>query len=346
LGIHGSAPDPPFFVKIARSGTRRSVARHLLERPRNMRPTLLALLTLAAACSSNRSTSEDSVGALEQGRPLERGEFGAVGLALGETGMCTGTLVARQLVLTAQHCGRIVEFCPHGDPNEACYPADWTATPPERWDGPNACPSGADLEVVWLSQAPRDVRPIELPPAGTSVRTNDSCVAVGLGIHSVGHIGAPTVGQARAGSLAVSEIRADAIRGHGTSGYVAEGDSGGPVICGSSLVAVTSCGPENSPEGWFVRVDPWHDWIARAARGERPADVPRPPAPAAPGPAPAPPAEGNECTNGFARCDHLADHDQLYSCVHGTWKPMRACPPGNCIAINTSPSRVEAGCPN
>lgn len=272
-----------------------------------------SFLIVVSACSSVDADSRaaaaesDVVG----GRPRAADEYRSVGLIVGQFGLCTGTLVAPQVVLTATHCSAIspASFCVGDD----CAATDSTRSVPEAWRGAAACPAGGDMSLLHLARPMTTVAPMSMDDV--AVRGETVCDVVGFG-------GADRENaEATVGRLRIVQGAGSGLRGIGIAGHADNGDSGGPVICDGKLAAITSCGLPGSSEGWYVATHPFHAWIEDTiAEWSRPA----------------------ECARFDMRCEHSADHDEMWGCDDlGHWEMLRSCPAGNCTA-----SAQSASCPD
>jgi hypothetical protein len=279
-----------------------------------MRALAFCLLasSFVVACASQSESSAPTHAAESDvvgGRARGVGEYRSVGLLVGQVGLCTATLVAPQIVLTATHCSRIapMSFCVDDD----CAPTEIARSVPEEWLGAGACPAGGDMSLYHLARPITSVEPLAVDDVTVGADAVCDVVGYGGGDNS----------EATVGRLQVTERAGSGLKGRGVESRTDVGDSGGPVICDGKLAAITSCGIPGSAEGWYVTTHAFHSWLRETIDDwSRPA----------------------ECARFDTRCEQAADHDEMWSCDDlGHWRLLRACPVGNCYA---TPSR--AGCPD
>jgi secreted trypsin-like serine protease len=168
--------------------------------------------------------------------------------------VCSATLVAPKVVLTAGHCTtqlsadgatnvRVVfdsTFVPEA-PGAAA--AEWHTDP--KFD--MARKDTHDLGVVVLAQRLRGVEPARLPAAGALESSAPASVtAVGYGYYGREPGGKKAAflfdGARRFVSSPVAKVKQFELKVDTTEGGPCFGDSGGPMLAGATLVAVTSWG--------------------------------------------------------------------------------------------------------
>lgn len=241
---------------------------------------LACAAALAAGCSTPTSRDNASIESAIQGGAPWGGDYavGMIGFASG--GVCTGTLIAPDVVLTAGHCVQGVEeeisgfylgaggpVLSNGGPstdmpgNLTRYEVDKVALYP-GFDVANSmsCPlATTDVAVLHLATPVTTVRPQSFPRPGSDARVvssslsvGQSCWTVGYGRHDVGGVTTTKekrVAQVRVQSLASGSLSVVAAAGP-SGGITDEGDSGGPLLCafaglgGSApwrVVGVVSC---------------------------------------------------------------------------------------------------------
>jgi hypothetical protein len=181
-------------------------------------------------------------GTVDSGHP-------SVGMVLGDSSLCTGTLIGRFTVLTAAHC-----ITPSGmrfQINNASYNASHITI------HPNYCGGNChDLALLSLTQQP-NIAPSPLLKTPPSV--GQSVALVGYG--KTGEYN-NDLQVKRLGYNTINQITASTFSFQGSSN-VCNGDSGGPSFIDNNLAGVHStksgaCGTG----GTDMRVDVYYSWIA------------------------------------------------------------------------------------
>lgn len=169
---------------------------------------------------------------------LRTREFAATGLLLLTRKMCTGTLVAPDLVLTAAHCvndvlpseGWFVIGSSAENATETVQFSEFIVDP--EFDLETVATNGHDLAVARLSEPIVDVMPVELNFGDADVLVGSQVRFVGYGNQGVDPNTLMGFGSGvrRAASVTLAELDGDAfdypIKGVGHC----TGDSGGPVF--------------------------------------------------------------------------------------------------------------------
>jgi protease YdgD len=250
-------------------------------------------VSLAALCAASTAAR-----AVHEGWRDRRDR--AVGLVqVGGSGICTGTLVARQVVLTARHClnGAKAFWIGPGTANTvgvfsfASVTAGMTSheiedREPFTTAANPGCPKAhGDVGLLRL-KTPVDA---QIPAVGFGARTRGraTCEATGYGLHPE-RSGGQSVGAKRRTQVRVVSADATNVLVDGVTGISDHGDSGGPLYCsrggnGDFVYGVGSCIVSGNRVA-YATVDPTvATWIrstiarwfppapARAARRSRPA---------------------------------------------------------------------------
>jgi hypothetical protein len=211
-----------------------------------MRPSLLLFCTTLALLVPGSAI------AVTNGAPDGNGHpnVGALVADLpgsGLTVLCSGTLIAPKVFLTAGHCTQGLTALVYVTFGTTLDPAVWTLIPGTPVTAPvfgQIRSDPRDLGVVLLSSAPVGLAPAQLARSNTAERLNGATVTnVGYGYYErqTGD-GQPRFlydGVRRASTSTVKSVTQSLIR---TGSGVCFGDSGGPRFDGDILVAVTSSG--------------------------------------------------------------------------------------------------------
>jgi hypothetical protein len=168
---------------------------------------------------------------------------GATGLLVSENGaLCTGTLIAPDVVLTAAHCldspiktfstGAGAPTRTRGIPDGmTTYEVAETLAHPTFEGVAWGMAIGADVALVRLAHPP-EVAPAELatePPAVGTV-----CHAVGYGRHTQN--GIETFSEKRIATVRVVAVDEGRLSVTAVDGIADGGDSGGPLSCGDGRI--------------------------------------------------------------------------------------------------------------
>jgi hypothetical protein len=194
--------------------------------------SLLAVLVAAAV-------SIAPAGAITGGQPDS--VHTNVGLLLGENAdgslarLCSGTLVAPKVFLTAAHCleGRTVF--------RVSFDAASVTT---TWRGTGVAHATDDVGVVLLDEAP-PVAAAALPAAGSLDKKElqrDGVVSVGYGYDSAAGTGG---GVRRSVSSPVKGLKQAIVILSVDGGGPCMGDSGGPQLLGDTVISITLGGNES-----------------------------------------------------------------------------------------------------
>lgn len=273
------------------------VVRHLLcyEGMKLLRPITAALIAVSAlaACGDAPEPPVHVIRSGIQGGQIENGLTSVVGLVMDTgqgTGICSGTLIAPNLVLTAQHCVAqlssqfvICGQTPFGSqfgPNQVFvttrttmsnntaeyYAVEDIQVPPGTND---TC--GFDIALVRLAEnIPMNVAEPMVPRIDVAPQQGEMYIAAGYG-----HVGDGS-GSGTRRSLAGRSVDCTgdncpaqtSVQGNewlGSAG-TCQGDSGGAAIDDQGRVlGALSRGPENCAASLYSGVWGWSDWIRQTA---------------------------------------------------------------------------------
>jgi hypothetical protein len=252
---------------------------------------LLAIPTSAFAEGGTRSVSQAISGGFE-----DTGDPAAIGMSLLGFSICSGSLIAPNLVLTAQHCiaGSNTDngvVCGDAGFSRPALPG-WVRVTTNPVMGQGATyyrgreihtPPGADefcgfdLALVILERPiPEEEAEYLIPRIDFAVQPDEGYSAIGYG-----HIGDGTGSgtRRRLDGLQVSCVGGSCLFGGqmadseflGDPG-VCQGDSGGPALdLDGAVIGVVSRGPEGCGDTVYGSVPAWGEWIIEIA--ERAAEI-------------------------------------------------------------------------
>jgi hypothetical protein len=242
-------------------------------------PVVLLACSGADPSGVDPSISADSNDEAIVGGVLDRGAHPAViAIDIAGQGLCTGTLVAPDVVLTARHCVSYTKERVECAPNEVLGDRDPTTLAihggPDVYDAPLLArgrrlvvPSGRtlcdhDVAAIVLDRVVKNVRPIDVATAAPKV--GDSLVVVGFG--RTGPSGAAGVKRRR--TVPILGVSARELE---VGEVTCPGDSGGPALdVSGDVVGVVSRGRAfcagRSATNVFTRVDVVRSLIAEAKR--------------------------------------------------------------------------------
>jgi hypothetical protein len=192
------------------------------------------------------------------------------------TSVCSGTLVAPTLVVTAAHCvfGREAAAFSVVVGDDLSAPAEQvdvarTFPYPTFAGKAEGIPGGVDLAVVELA-APLAIAPLEIFFDTTDEQLEGADVTV-VGYGASDGSDESGVGLRRAVELHVLGICNRVIEAGNLEKNACAGDSGGAVLLGGRLVAVVSGGKQGcfSPTS-FTRIDAYAVWLSAVLAGNPP----------------------------------------------------------------------------
>lgn len=260
------------------------------------RTPIAALVVLSLpllACATSTETGSERV--LVNSQPIQGGQIDSehknvVGLFMMSGGMCSGTLIAPNLVLTAQHC--IAKLTPDLDGAVQCGVSKFLSpysgksvyvstdtqlsqqgdfvqgaevrVPSEGNDG-----CGFDVALIILSEnlavEPRTPRIDVEPQAG------EPYTAVGYGVQNDYGAGGGTRMMLQGLSVQCSASECPSYYGVQSTEFMGEtgicsGDSGGPAIdANGKVIGVVSRGLQGCESPTYGSVSAWRDWIMSVA---------------------------------------------------------------------------------
>jgi hypothetical protein len=221
--------------------------------PNHLSALILLVIGGCAVHSDDAPELANETLAIELGQP----EYGlpAVGKFMrgnDESDVCTGTLIAPDVVLTAEHCV-------HGD-GWLYYPDGYTSGQGIGFRGADVYPGFVrDHRLVYLERS-LPIAPLPIHPDPQSL-LGAECLAVGFGVHhdSAGNV---TIGNKRSGTVKITSIEPVMMHVELVTGIGNSGDSGGPLLC-DGMIAGTVRGHRGDwpyTSAYYHSVNP--AWIA------------------------------------------------------------------------------------
>lgn len=259
--------------------------------------SLVAVAFTASACTAEVVDSDpapEPIGSVQQpiqGGSVDEGDPAVVGVALtNDSGRiyktCSGSLIAPNLVLTAQHCVANTPksvSCGSAIFGDAAAPAHvlvttdpWMWHKDTVWHGvesvrvppgfPAVC--GRDVALIILDE-PLRIDPLT-PRLDDTLRVGQRYDAIGYGRTSEGTSDGGT--RRKREGLTVACVPGDCDAGHVVGGEwrgsagICSGDSGGPAIDASGrIIGVTSRGPSGCDDPIYGGLAPWSGWLEQVS---------------------------------------------------------------------------------
>jgi secreted trypsin-like serine protease len=202
------------------------------------------------------------------GGTIDHGDLCVVAVIVHEPGfpigLCTGTIIGRNTVLTAAHCvtpegnGNItqIELAEPGHISSSITATSWIANPAWNRGNPEACHDEGIIHTTFQALSPICNRGRLHPHARVRI--------VGYGANTHSGTGA---GIKRQATVAIDASNRNSFRAGSSRRQTCSGDSGGPAFQGGRVVGVTSFGHDHSATSVcfggdvYCRVDADATWI-------------------------------------------------------------------------------------